>query len=326
MKKFVGRPVRAYAPATIGNFAAGFDVLGAAIRPVNGDLWGDIVEIRPVEGIKCHSSLTVEGPFGHLVPADRTNLVLVSHALFQRKMRLKGRKSEPVTFTLYKNLPLCSGLGSSASSVVATLRALNLYYGCPLNDGELLQLAGRAEGAICGAAHLDNVAPALLGGLRLIAPGGIPQLEQAVSLPFFDHWRIVVVHPNLSLSTRKSRQVLPSSIRLVDAVEYWQNLASFVHAMHSADKNLAAITLRDLMIEGYRRRLIRGFSQVKAAALKAGAIGCSLSGSGPSIFAVTESDAAARRVKIAMTDAFKIRGVGSDAHICVLDPDGAREA
>ncbi|MFZ2959780.1 MAG: homoserine kinase [Candidatus Ozemobacteraceae bacterium] len=319
------KPIRAYAPASIGNFAVGFDVLGAALRPIDGNPWGDVVEVGPADDSARQTTLSVEGPFGHLIPNDATNLVMVSWELYHRKLRQKRKSIPHVSLTLYKNLPLCSGLGSSASSVAATLRAANVFFDHALKEETLLQLAGRAEGTVSGAVHLDNVAPALLGGLRLITPGGIRQPERAFPLPFFDHWRIVVIHPNLSVPTRKARQVLPPAIPLFDAVAYWQNFGAFIHALHSADEELAAITLRDILIEGYRRRLVRGFGQVKTTAMKYGALGCSLSGSGPSIFAVTDSDQTARRVKAAMIAAFKMRGIASDGHICVLDQDGARE-
>ncbi|HKH47247.1 MAG TPA: homoserine kinase [Thermoanaerobaculia bacterium] len=304
--------VRAFAPAGVGNFAAGFDVLGAAVAPEDGSLWGDQVEVR--EG--SATQLVCTGPFADRLPADPAeNLVLRTRNLFEEAF---GRPLPPLQLTLHKGLPVCSGLGSSAASVAATARALNAWCGDPLSSGDLLEVAGRAEGLASGAVHLDNVAPCLLGGLLLIPPAGPPR-----TLPFPWNLRVVVASPAFSLATREARRVLPREVPLALAVEHAQNLAAFVHAVHMGDLGLLRATLRDLIAEPWRAGLVPGFRAAQREALAAGALGASLSGAGPAVFAVAEEENAAA-VATALAGGFQSEGVESTVRICRIDPRGAR--
>jgi len=306
------RRLAAFAPAGIGNFAAGFDVLGAAVAPEDGSLWGDQVEIREA----AEPGLTCTGPFAHRLPADPAdNLVLRTRDLFAAAV---GETLPPLAFTLTKGLPVCSGLGSSAASVAATARALNAWCGDPLSPAGLLAVAGRAESLASGAEHLDNVAPSLLGGLLLIAPQGRP-----CALPFPTGVRIVVASPALELATREARRVLPRDVPLGLAVEHAQNLAAFVAALYTNDRALLTATLRDLVAEPWRSSLVPGFRAAQRGALDAGALGASLSGAGPAVFAVAERrDAAA--VAAALEAGFQSEGIASTVRLCRLDTRGAR--
>ncbi|HYU36060.1 MAG TPA: homoserine kinase [Thermoanaerobaculia bacterium] len=306
------RRLRAFAPAGIGNFAAGFDVLGAAVTPEDGSLWGDQVEITESGATR----LVCTGPFADRLPADPAeNLVLRTRDLFAEAL---GRPLPPLQLTLVKGLPVCSGLGSSAASVAATARALNAWCGDPLSPGDLLAVAGRAEGLASGAVHLDNVAPCLLGGLLLIPPAGPPR-----SLPFSEDLRIVVASPSLSLSTREARRVLPREVPLALAVEHAQNLASFVHALHTDDRDLLRASLRDLVAEPWRADLVPGFRAAQRGALEAGALGSTLSGAGPAVFAVA-AKREATAVAAALTRGFQSEGIEAAVRICRLDLRGAR--
>ncbi len=323
---------RAYGPACIGNLAAGFDVLGAAIEPESGELWGDVVEVvelsgparqverpdldmaaaRPAPAV----TLTCDGPFAHLLPADPAeNLAVLACAAFARRL---GRPLPRLELRLHKGLPVGSGLGSSSATVVAVVRALDALLGRPLDDAGLLAVAGEAEAQAAGAPHLDNVAAALLGGLRLVDPGG-----QARRLPFPEDLRLVVAVPALTLTTRVARAALPAAVPLGLAVAHAQNLAALVHALHAGDRELLRDCLRDLLVEPHRAGLVPGFRAVQAAALAAGAWGCSLSGAGPAVFAVAAAgDAPA--VGEAMRRAWAGAGVAAEDRVCVLDHRGAR--
>jgi homoserine kinase len=295
--------IKAYAAAGVGNFAAGFDVLGASLAPADGSLWGDVVEIEAADSPR----FAVAGPYADRLPSDPAdNLVVRTRDLFAQTVPLP-----PLALTLHKGLPVCSGLGSSAASVAATVAALNAWCGEPLDREALLEVAGKAEGLASGSVHLDNVAPALLGGLLLITSSGLPR-----SLPFAADLRIVVASPALSLATREARRVLPREVPLALAVAHAENLAGFVHALHTDDRALLRATLRDLLAEPWRADLVPGFREAQAGALGAGALGCSLSGSGPAVFAVCgEEDAPAV--------AAALEGFGI-ARICRLDLRGAR--
>lgn len=306
------RTLRAYAPASIGNVAAGFDVLGAALAPLDGGPWGDVVELAEADA----PSLRCAGPYAHLLPArPEDNLVLHARGLYEEAA---GVSLARCAVTLHKGLPLGSGLGSSSASIVAALRAFDAWCGGVLGDARLLALAGRAEGRFSGGEHLDNVAPALLGGLRLVTEGG-----QAPAVPLPAGLAFAVVSPELVLATAESRAALPAQVPLHTAVVHAQNLAAFVHALHAADVALLRACTRDLLAEPHRAGLVRGFRAVQAAALAAGALGCSLSGSGPAVFALAE-EARVRQVGEAMERAWAEAGVRSVARACGLDLVGAR--
>jgi homoserine kinase len=305
------RTVRAYAPASIGNVAAGFDVLGAALAPLDGSLWGDIVELS--EGAP---GLQVEGPYAHRLPSDPAeNLVLRAFSLFRERL---GRDLALPATILAKQLPVKSGLGSSSASVVAALVAINAWEGEPLDRPALLELAGRAEALVAGSPHLDNVAPCLLGGIRMVTDDGSPR-----QLPFPEGLVFAVVHPDFELSTAAARAVLPRQVPLAEAVGFGRNLAGFVHALDSGDLALLRRCLRDPLAEPFRADLVPGFRAAQAAALAAGALGCSLSGAGPATFAVAERERG-QEVASALQEAFAAAGLTSTVRLCGLDPVGAR--
>ncbi|MBV8202458.1 MAG: homoserine kinase [Acidobacteria bacterium] len=312
--------VRAYGPAGVGNVAAGFDVLGAAVAPAGGEPWGDVVEVRELAarpaGADPGVSLVCDGPFAHQLPADpAANLAVKTCAAFARRL---GRRLPRLSVRLTKGLPVGSGLGSSSATVVATIRALDALLDRPLDDAGLLAVAGDAEAHAAGAPHLDNVAAALLGGLRLVDPDG-----RARALPFPDELRFVLAVPALTLTTRAARAALPAAVPLGLAVAHAQNLAALVHALHAGDRELLRGCLRDLLAEPHRAGLVRGFRQVQAAGLAAGAWGCSLSGAGPAVFALAEAGAAPA-VGEAMRRAWEGAGVAAAVKLCVLDRQGAR--
>ncbi|BDU74232.1 homoserine kinase [Mesoterricola silvestris] len=308
--------IRVFAPASIGNVAAGFDLLGAALAPLDGTLLGDLVTVEPAP----EDRFVLEGAFAPMLAGDgRPNLVLRALELF----RERAGAGASWAVTLDKRLPVNSGLGSSASSVVAALAAFQRAAGFPLEGPELLALAGRAEGVYSGAGHLDNVAPSLLGGLRMVVPGRDGR-STARELPWPGDLVFVVVHPEWQLPTAASRAVLPGEVPLAGAVGFAGNLAGFVHALHTGDRALLGRCLRDPLAEPFRAALVPGFPAAKAAALGAGALGFSLSGSGPSVFAVApEREAPA--VAAAIRGAFGEASLPSTSWICGLDTRGARE-
>ncbi|WP_084053336.1 homoserine kinase [Holophaga foetida] len=308
-------PIRAYAPASVGNFAAGLDLLGAALAPLDGSLLGDVVLIEAAE----EDAFALEGLYASALPPDPAkNLVLKTYALFKARMESLGRPCGPFSLTLEKRLPLNSGMGSSASSIVATLAGLQAACGQPFSDEELLELAGQAEGVYSGGAHLDNAAPSLLGGLQLVTPRG------ARRLPWPEDLLIVLVHPDFELPTARSRAVLPAEVPRPQALAFGENLAGFVHALHTGDRELLRACLRDPLAEPYRAPLLPGFHRAQAAALEAGALGSSFSGSGPSMFGVADSLAQAEAIQRTMGEALAQEGLRSQGWICRLDGRGAQ--
>ena len=196
--------LRVYAPASSGNLSVGFDALGLALAPVDGSLLGDRVSImsgQPDDWVLC-----MDGPFAHALPQDQEQNIVIASARGSKQLaRSRGIEIQPLNMTLDKRLPVGSGLGSSASSIVATLVALNQYHNRPLDRPALLSLMAEMEGSISGEIHLDNIAPCLLGGLRLCLPGSARQY----GLPWPGHWQSVIAWPGSRLDTRAAREVLP---------------------------------------------------------------------------------------------------------------------
>ena len=312
--------IRAYASASIGNFAAGFDLMGAALAPLDGSLWGDVVSVQAAS----KTTLLVTGPYAHLMPPDPAqNLVLRTFAFVKEALVSKGISCPEMAFTLEKNLPRSSGLGSSASSIVATLVACQMLLGEPFTRSELLQMAGRAESLVSGSVHLDNVAPCLHGGLLLLVPGEDGSSKPR-ALPWPSELVIAVVHPHFELSTERARHLMPNMLPLPEALAFAQNLAAFVHALHTQDQEIFVRCLRDVLAEPRRADLVPGFRAAQKAAMQSGALGCTLSGSGPSIFAVTEGIEHGEEVVAALQEAFNAVGLASEARLCGVDPLGAR--
>jgi homoserine kinase len=305
------REVTVFAPATVANVASGFDVLGFAIeRP------GDRVTARRIEAPEVRLA-RVRGDGGRL-PTDpaKNTATVAARALMERLGFPFGLEVE-----LEKQMPLSSGLGSSAASAVAAAHAANLLAGEPLGRAELLPFVLEAERVACGTAHADNVAPALLGGFVLIR--SYHPLD-VVRLPVPPRLAAAVVHPHTEVKTEDARKILKREIRLSRAVEQWGNLAGLVASLYQGDLALLSRCLTDVVAEPLRSLLIPGFASVKAAALRSGALGCSISGSGPSLFALCESLEAARAVAEAMRTAFREAGLDSDLFVSRVNEQGPR--
>lgn len=306
--------VKVYAPASIGNVSVGFDVLGAAVSPVDGTLLGDCVSVEAAKQF----SLENAGRFVGKLPADpKDNIV---YQCWQRFCQAIGREV-PVAMRLEKNMPIGSGLGSSACSVVAGLMAMNEFCERPLDDMQLLALMGELEGRISGSVHYDNVAPCYLGGLQLMLEeeGSISQ-----QVPCFDEWLWVMAYPGIKVSTAEARAILPAQYRRQDCISHGRYLAGFIHACHTQQPKLAAKLMQDVIAEPYRTRLLPGFAEARKAAQDIGALACGISGSGPTLFAVCDDGDTAQR----MADWLKNHYLQNDegfVHICRLDTAGARQ-
>ncbi|WFL69347.1 homoserine kinase [Pantoea sp. X85] len=306
--------VKIYAPASIGNVSVGFDVLGAAVSPVDGTLLGDCVSVEAADSF----SLVNSGRFVSKLPTNpQENIV---YQCWERFCQAIG-KQVPVAMTLEKNMPIGSGLGSSACSVVAGLMAMNEFCGKPLNDTELLALMGELEGRISGSVHFDNVAPCFLGGVQLmIEENGI--ISQDV--PCFDEWLWVMAYPGIKVSTAEARAILPAQYRKEDAIKHGRLLAGFIHACHKRQPGLAAKLMQDVIAEPYRTKLLPGFADARKAAQDVGALACGISGSGPTLFAVCNEMATAQRMADWLSQHY-LQNEEGFVHICRLDTAGARK-
>nr|WP_086940510.1 homoserine kinase [Thaumasiovibrio occultus] len=307
-----------YAPASIGNVSVGFDVLGAAVSPIDGTRLGDRVEVKAGES---EFSLHCVGRFVEKLPKKaEENIVYDCWQVFCRELQRKDVAAKPVAMTLEKNMPIGSGLGSSACSIVAALDALNKFHDNPLNEMELLALMGEMEGKISGGIHYDNVAPCYLGGLQLMVEelGIISQ-----SVPCFDEWYWVMAYPGITVSTAEARAILPAQYRRQDIIAHGRHLSGFVHACHTGQPELAAKMIRDVIAEPYREKLLPGFAQARQWAAGAGALATGISGSGPTLFSVCASEDTAQRVAAWLRENY-VQNQDGFVHVCKLDTQGSQ--
>lgn len=310
--------VVAYAPASTANVSVGFDVLGGALAPISGDLLGDRVKITTGD---YGFSLECIGSYAHKLPDDHnSNIVYQCYLGYQSALKKLNKEILPVKMTLEKNLPVGSGLGSSSSSIVAALEALNAWHDYLLDENTMLTLMGEMEGQISGSVHYDNVAPCYLGGMQLMINEG-DVISQTI--PSFKDWYWVVAYPGITISTSAARNILPAQYRLSETLTYGRRLAAFVHASYSDQPDLAAKMLKDVIAEPYRCELIPGFKAARQFAEQSGAMAMGISGSGPTVFAVMTNIEQAELLQQWLTENFLQNDEGF-CHICRLDEQGAR--
>lgn len=304
------RSATAFAPASVGNVAIGFDILGFSV-----DAIGDRVTIeRSAEpGVRI---LGISGPVADL-PLDPQNNTAGRSLL---AMIDQVRPAFGFDMRIEKGIPLGSGLGGSAASAVAAVVAANALLDRPLGKLDLLKFAMHGEAVASGSMHVDNIAPSLFGGLVLTVGIDNPRVK---NLPVPSGIRAVCVHPHMFLSTRKARSILRREVPMADFVWQTANLAGFISGCYTNDFDLIREGLNDVVIEPQRQQLIPGFSDVRHAALAAGALGCSISGAGPTIFAWA-LEPVAQAVCESMAAEFKRIGIDSDRWITPLDSPGAR--
>lgn len=302
--------VRAYAPATVSNLGPGFDVIGLALRGP-----GDVVVARRASepGVRL---VRIDGDGGRLSLDARANTAGIAAAATLKKAGL----DVGVELEVEKGMPVGSGLGSSASSAVAAAFAVNLLLGSPLRKVELIEPCLEAEASVAGR-HGDNVAPCLLGGLVLVR--SVDPVD-VVRLPVPEGLTIVVAVPEFELETRKARAALPAEVPLAAMVRNTANLASLVSACYSGDVDLLGRCMTEQVVTSARAALIPGANAVMDAARRTGAISTSISGAGPSIFAISHSADGARRTAAAMVEAFAGAGLKSAVYTSPLDCPGAR--
>lgn len=301
--------IKVFAPATVANVACGFDILGFALEQP-----GDAVTARRCEGKEVKIiSITGDGGRLPLDAAKNTAGVAVRHFLDHIGA------SCGIEISLEKALPLGSGLGSSAASAVAGVAAANALLGEPLTPEELIPFTMEAERAACGAAHADNAAPAMLGGFVLIR--GYDPLD-LVKIPAPEALCCAVVHPHIEIRTEDARKILRREILLKDAIVQWGNIGGLIAGLMKGDYGLIGRSMKDVIIEPVRSLLIPGFEQAKQAALDAGALGCSISGSGPSVFALGNDRAKIEAAGQAMQSEFASMNIESDLFISGINNHG----
>jgi homoserine kinase len=314
------KEVKVFAPATVANVGSAFDVLGFAL-----DAPGDCVtaSLCDTPGVTVRS---ITGDNGLLPLASALNTAAVAATALIKELNNRfgdSYRDLGIFLDIEKGLPIGSGLGSSSASAVAGALATNLLLGEPFEDRDsLLPFAIEGERIACGSAHADNVAPSLLGGFVLIRSYS-PELD-IIKLPAPAPIVIAVAAPALELRTSDARKVLKQSVPLATATAQWGNVAGLIAGIYRNDLELIGRSLDDAIIEPERGQLIPGYKEVKATALKSGALGCSISGSGPSVFAVCSNAESANQVGAAMCSYFvDIVGVEATYFTSGINVNGA---
>ena len=299
--------IKLFCPASVANVSCGFDVLGFCLDPIGDEM---IIRKTAEKGIR-------------ITKIEDQDLPLEAHNNVAGVAGLALLEAHPSAFgfeiEIIKGIKAGSGIGSSAASSAGAVFGINELLGRPFTRGELIQFAMKGEELASGTPHADNVAPVLLGGFTLVRCSKEPDV---IGLPSPSELYATVLHPKIELKTSDARAVLKKNIMLEKATQQWGNLAALVSGLYTNDYDLIGRSLVDVVIEPHRSALIPGFQELKKAATDSGALGSGISGSGPSMFALSRGEAAAIRVGESMRQAFLKYNIEFELHISKINPKG----
>ena len=302
--------IKVFCPATIANLSCGFDVLGVALDAVGDEM---IVRKTEEKGIRITKITGQDLPL-----ATEKNVAGVAGLTLLDKAEYTGG----FEIEIYKKIKPGSGIGSSAASSAGAVWAMNTLLGNPFSASELVEFAMEGERLASDVAHADNVAPALFGGFTLVR--GYNPLD-VVPLPTPKELYATVIHPQIEIKTSDSRKILKTNITLQKGIQQWGNLGGFIAGLFKSDYELISRSLEDHVVEPIRSILIPGFDDIKTKSLKAGALGCGISGSGPSIFALSKGEDTARKVAQAMEKVYEAIDVEFDVHVSPINAVGVKQ-
>ncbi len=306
------KEVRVFAPATVANVACGYDVLGFAI-----DAPGDEIVARhsPEPGLRITK---ITGDDGKLPLEAEQNTAGVAALDLLKHLGMLDRGIE---LEIHKKMPFGSGLGSSAASAVAGAYAVNKLIGEPLTKKQLLSFAMTGEASADGAWHADNVGPCLLGGVVFIRDNEELDISQ---LPVPKNLWAAVVHPDIEILTKVAREILPTEVPLANVTQQIGNLGGLICGLIQEDYGMISRSVHDVIAEPRRQKLIPEFYKAKRAAMGAGALGFSISGAGPSVFALCEGEESAQRVGEAISAVFTKVDLGNQLYVSRVNLDGVK--
>ena len=302
--------IKLFSPATVANVACGFDVLGFALENPGDEM---IFRLSKKPGVHITK---IESPVELPMKAEDNVAGVAALALLNHLDSQVG-----VEIEIYKKIKPGSGIGSSSASGAGAAFGVNALLGFPFETKDLVQFAMQGEVAATGSAHADNVAPALLGGFTLVR--SYSPLD-VISIDSPDNLYATVIHPQIEVKTADARKILKEYVPLKKAITQWGNVAGLVVGLMRSDYDLIGRSLEDVIIEPIRSILIPGYQELKAAAMDAGALGGSISGSGPSVFALSESHETALKVREAMKNVYGQFGVDFDIHVSPVAQQGVR--
>jgi len=302
--------IKVFAPATVSNVGCGFDILGFALEGI-----GDTIKVRKSDkkGINITKIVGADLPL-----SNNKNVAGIAGMVMLKHLNYEGGFEVEIE----KGIAAGSGLGSSASSSAGVVVAINELLGKPCTQLALVAFAMEGEVLASGKKHADNVAPCIIGGFVLIRgyePVDVTNLEYPKDM------YCTVLHPAIEVKTIESRKLLPKHISLEDAVKQWGNVGGLVAGLYKSDYDLISRSMQDVVAEPNRSTLIPGFDAVKKAAMDAGAVGCSISGSGPTIFALSKNKEESIVVTNAMKVAYDQIGVEFSINVSQVNQNGVSE-
>lgn len=301
--------IKVFCPATIANISCGFDVLGVALDNVGDEM---VVKKTSKKGITITKIEGQNLPLQtHKNVAGVAGLALLSASDYEGGFEIE----------IYKKIKAGSGIGSSAASSTGAVCAMNKLLGEPFSNLELVQFAMKGEELASGVQHADNVAPAIYGGFTLVrsySPLDIIKINTPKKL------YATVIHPQIEIKTSDSRKILKTTISLADGIKQWGNVGGLIAGLYTEDYDLISRSLEDHIIEPIRSILIPAFDNVKSASLNAGALGCGISGSGPSIYALSKGKETAEKVAQAMQNVYNKVGIPYDIHVSTVNTEGIK--
>jgi len=303
------KSIKIFSPATIANVSCGFDVLGLALDGI-----GDEMIIKKV----AEKGVRITKIIGQDLPLE-TNKNVAGVAVLALLNEFECDFGFEIE--IIKIIKPGSGIGSSAASSAGAVFAVNELLNKPFNQTQLVKFAMEGERLASGVAHADNVAPALFGGFTLVRE---TQPLDIVKLPSPKKLMAVVIHPQIEIKTSDARKILKTSVLLKDAITQWGNVAGLISGLYTSDYQLIGRSLQDHIIEPIRSMLIPKFNELKQSALKSGALGCGISGSGPSVFALCEGEENAQSVAKAMHNVYSTVGIDYDIHISKVNEHGIK--
>lgn len=304
------KEIKLFCPGTIANVSCGFDVLGLCLETT-----GDEMVIRKTKnpGVKITKIVGQDLPL-----ATHKNVAGVAVVAMLEKL---NNTTDGFEIEIYKNIKPGSGIGSSAASSAGAVYGVNQLLGKPFSNHDLIAFAMKGEELASGVPHADNVAPALLGGFTLVRstdPLDVIKLNTPSQL------YATVIHPQIEVKTADARRILKSKVRLKTAITQWGNIGALVSALYTEDYDLISRCLHDEIVEPIRSILIPAFDKVKEECKNSGALGSGISGSGPSIFALSKGEKNANDVAEAMKAVYKKVGVDYDIHISKINDQGIK--
>jgi homoserine kinase len=301
--------IKLFSPATIANLSCGFDVLGACLDGIGDEM---IFRKSTQKGLRITKITGADLPY-----EPEKNVAGVAGLALLNQVEIEFG----IEMEIHKKIKAGSGIGSSSASAAGAVVGINELLGNPFSKQELIAFAMEGEFLASGSYHADNVAPAILGGFTLVK--GYSPLE-VIKMPSPKELYATIIHPQIEVKTAAARSILPKEIALKTAVTQWGNLGGFICGLYTEDYDLIGRSIVDVVAEPYRKSLIPSFEKVKQAALEAGALGFGISGSGPSLFALSRGEATAKKVAAQMTKVYQTTGIDFEIYISAINNQGVR--